>query len=74
MVVNLGILFSLCIAIHDRAFYLLDQIGYGQFPGGLDPKLPFICIVWWTNRELIHHLGEVGLLRDLWSAKQGTRG
>ena len=52
----------------------LDQIGYGQFPGGLDPKLPFICIVWWTNRELIHHLGEVGLLRDLWSAKQGTRG
>src|SRR5690349_20806263 len=25
-----GILFSLRIAIHDRAFYLLDQIGYGN--------------------------------------------
>jgi hypothetical protein len=42
--------------------------GYGQFPFGLDPQLPFIGIVWWTNRELIHHLAEVALLRDLYQA------
>jgi hypothetical protein len=29
--------------------------------------LPFIAIVWWTNRELIHHLAEIALLRDLWA-------
>ena len=46
----------------------LDVPGYGQFPYGLDPQLPFIGIVWWTNRELIHHLAEVALLRDLYEA------
>ncbi len=47
----------------------LDMIGFGQFPDGLDPQLPFISIVWWTNRELIHHAAEAALLRDLWSAR-----
>jgi hypothetical protein len=47
----------------------LDMIGFGQFPGGLDPQLPFIAIIWWTNREIIHHMGEIGLLRDLWAAR-----
>ena len=47
----------------------LDMIGFGQYPGGLDPQLPFIAIVWWTNREFIHHMGEIGLLRDLWTAR-----
>jgi hypothetical protein len=47
----------------------LDQIGFGQFPGGLDPQVPFIGIVWWTNREFIHHMGEIGVLRDLWIAR-----
>jgi hypothetical protein len=46
----------------------LDVPGYGQFPYGLDPQLPFITIVWWTNREVIHHLAEVALLRDLYQA------
>jgi hypothetical protein len=46
----------------------LDQPGFGQYPWGLDPELPFIGIVWWTNRELIHHLAECALLRDLWRA------
>jgi hypothetical protein len=27
----------------------LDMIGFGQFPYGLDPQVPFIAIVWWTN-------------------------
>ncbi len=46
----------------------LDEPGYGQYPFGLDPQLPFIGIVWWTNRELIHHLAEVAVLRDLYQA------
>ena len=47
----------------------LDKPGFGQYPYGLDPELPFIGIVWWTNRELIHHLAECALLRDLWRAR-----
>jgi DinB superfamily len=46
----------------------LDTVGFGQFPLGLDPRLPFIAIVWWTNQELIHHGAEVALLRDLWAS------
>ena len=46
----------------------LDVPGYGQYPGGLDPELPFIGIVWWVNREFIHHLAEAALLRDLYAA------
>jgi hypothetical protein len=34
--------------------------------------LPFIAIVWWTNREFIHHSAEIALLRDLWSARGGV--
>jgi hypothetical protein len=52
----------------------LDMIGFGQFPGGLDPQLPFIAIVWWTNREFIHHMAEIALLRDLWSARRVAAG
>jgi hypothetical protein len=48
----------------------LDRPGYGQYPYGLDPELPFIGIIWWTNRELIHHLAEVALLRDLFRARR----
>ena len=49
----------------------LDQPGFGQYPWGLDPGIPFVGIVWWTNRELIHHLAECALLRDLWRARAG---
>jgi hypothetical protein len=45
----------------------LDQPGFGQYPWGLDPELPFIGIVRWVNREFIHHMAEAALLRDLWS-------
>jgi hypothetical protein len=44
----------------------LDVPGYGQYPYGLDPQLPFVSIVWWMNREFIHHAAEVCLLRDLY--------
>lgn len=43
----------------------LDTVGFGQYPYGLDPQLPIISIVWWMNREFIHHAAEVALLRDL---------
>jgi hypothetical protein len=52
----------------------LDMIGFGQFPHGLDPQMPFIAIVWWTNREFIHHMAEIGVLRDLYSAHATARG
>ena len=48
----------------------LDMIGFGQYPQGLDPELPFIGIVRWVNREAIHHLAEVALLRDLYRTRQ----
>ncbi|HEX8684584.1 MAG TPA: DinB family protein [Ardenticatenaceae bacterium] len=51
----------------------LDIVGLSSYPGGLDPTLPFGAILWWTNREIIHHAGEIGLLRDLW-AWQGRSG
>jgi hypothetical protein len=43
----------------------LDTVGFGQYPYGLDPQLPIIAIVWWVNREFIHHTAEIALLRDL---------
>jgi hypothetical protein len=46
----------------------LDTVGFGQYPWGLDPGLPIIGVVWWLNREFIHHAAEVALLRDLWRA------
>jgi hypothetical protein len=46
----------------------LEVPGYGQYPYGFDPHLPFLGIVWWVNREVIHHLAEVALLRDLYRA------
>lgn len=46
----------------------LDVPGHGQFPYGLDPRLPFVGILWWVNREFIHHAAEVALLRDLYRA------
>jgi hypothetical protein len=50
----------------------LDTVGFGQYPKGLDPQIPFIGIIWWTNKELIHHAAEIGVLRDLWTAGGAT--
>lgn len=45
----------------------LDVVGLSSNPWGYDPKLPFGEVMWWTNRELIHHAAEICLLRDLYS-------
>jgi hypothetical protein len=47
----------------------LDTPGYGQYPQGLDPQLPFAGILWWMNREFIHHAAEAALLRDLYRSR-----
>ena len=47
----------------------LDTVGFGQYPYGLDPQLPIVAILWWMNREFIHHAAEVALLRDLYRAR-----
>ncbi len=44
------------------------QVGYSQYPGGLDRTLSFVDIVWWVNRELIHHGADIALIRDLYLA------
>jgi hypothetical protein len=49
----------------------LETPGFGQYPLGSDPEAPFITIVWWTNLELIHHMAEIALLRDLWRTRHG---
>jgi len=51
----------------------LDVVGLSQLPYGLDPGLPFGEILWWNNRELIHHGAEIAMLRDLWAhSRAGT--
>jgi hypothetical protein len=47
----------------------LDEVGFGQYPWGLDPHIAFIGIIRWMNRETIHHLAEIALLRDLYAAR-----
>jgi DinB superfamily len=47
----------------------LDTVGLSQYPYGSDPEEPFISVIWANNIELIHHLAEIALLRDLWRAR-----
>ncbi|HSB86611.1 MAG TPA: DinB family protein [Ilumatobacteraceae bacterium] len=47
----------------------LEVPGFGTYPYGLDPQIPFIGIVRWVNREFIHHMAEVALMRDLYAAR-----
>jgi hypothetical protein len=49
----------------------LDTVGRSAFPWGLDPQLPLIEIVWWVNKELIYHAGEIWLMRDLYAVRSG---
>jgi hypothetical protein len=48
----------------------LDTVGYSSFPYGSDISDMFIDIVWWVNQEVLHHGGEIALLRDLYRAQQ----
>jgi hypothetical protein len=45
----------------------LDTVGRSAYPHGLDPQLPLIEIVWWVNKELLFHAGEIWLMRDLYA-------
>ena len=46
----------------------LDTVGRSAYPGGLDPELPLMEIVWWINKELVFHSGEIWFARDLYAA------
>lgn len=45
----------------------LDTVGLSQYPYASDPEEPFIAVIGGGNIELIHHLAEISLLRDLWA-------
>jgi hypothetical protein len=44
----------------------LDTVGLSQYPYGSDAEEPFVIVIAGNNLELIHHLAEIALLRDLW--------
>ena len=44
----------------------LDTVGLSQYPYATDAADPFVSVVAGNNLELIHHLAEISLLRDLW--------
>ena len=46
----------------------LDTVGRSAYPGGLDPELPLIDIVWWVAKELLWHAAEIWYVRDLYAA------
>jgi hypothetical protein len=48
----------------------LDTVGRSAYPGGLDPTLPLIEIVWWVNKELLFHAAEAWYVRDLFAHRQ----
>ena len=48
----------------------LDTVGRSAYPGGLDPTLPLLDIVWWVNKELIEHAAEIWFVRDLYAARR----
>ena len=52
----------------------LDTVGRSAYPGGLDPELPLIEIVWWVGKELVFHAGEAWFVRDLYAHRRGARG
>ena len=45
----------------------LDTVGRSAYPGGLDPQLPLMDIVWWVNKELLWHAAEIWYVRDLYA-------
>lgn len=47
----------------------LDTVGFSQYPYGSDPDDPYITVLAGANLELIHHMAEIALLRDLWRAR-----
>lgn len=47
----------------------LDTVGFGQNPNSSAPEEPFITVIAASNIELIHHMAEIALLRDLYRAR-----
>ncbi|MFG2287638.1 DinB family protein [Streptomyces sp. NPDC048595] len=52
----------------------LDTVGFSQYPYGSHPRDPFVDVLWGANLELIHHMAEIALLRDLWRTRFSARG
>jgi hypothetical protein len=52
----------------------LDTVGFGQSPITSDPEEPFITVIAEANIELIHHMAEIALLRDLYRTCPSARG
>ncbi|MEU6356240.1 DinB family protein [Streptomyces sp. NPDC047072] len=52
----------------------LDTVGFSQYPYASDADEPYISVVWGANLELIHHMAEIALLRDLWAARFASGG
>jgi hypothetical protein len=52
----------------------LDTVGYCQYPLSDAAELPFISVIWASNLELIHHMAEIALLRDLYRARPAGAG
>ncbi|MEV1048883.1 DinB family protein [Streptomyces sp. NPDC049916] len=50
----------------------LDTVGFSQYPYGSDPDDPFASTLAAANLELIHHMAEIGVLRDLWRTRFGA--
>lgn len=50
----------------------LDTVGFSQYPYGSHPDDPFASVVAGANLEFIHHMAEIGVLRDLWRARSTT--
>ncbi|HZD71399.1 MAG TPA: DinB family protein [Actinomycetes bacterium] len=47
----------------------LDTVGFGQNPNSDAAELPFIAVIAAGNIELIHHMAEIALLRDLYRTR-----
>lgn len=52
----------------------LDTVGFSQYPYGSDPDDPYVAVLAGANLELIHHMAEIAVLRDLWRARFTTPG
>ena len=50
----------------------LDTVDCSTYPYGSDPEVPLLQTVWWMNQELLHHRGEIALLRDLYHHRHRT--
>lgn len=48
----------------------LDRVGQSTYPYGSDPDDALVWTIWWVNQELLHHGGEIALLRDLYRGRQ----